>query len=258
MPKDFLAYDIEMRKVLSESLQRGQVTVKVSLVQEGVSPEIVKRQVQQLKLVKQLYEQVAKELDLDVKEALTLPFLLEQRKDFTVSDSEQKEDSLKVELLSTLKEALASYSKMKEVEGMALSIEIYKYLDAFKSMLSNIEKQAPEAGLLYKKKMLDRIQEVKAIDPQDEDRIMREVMIYAEKVDIEEEIIRLKSHIAQFEDLFSSKEKSVGRTMDFLLQEMNREVNTMCSKTDRGEISLNAVKMKSELEKIREQAQNIE
>ena len=258
MPKDFLAYDIEMRKVLSESLQRGQVTVKVSLVQEGVSPEIVKRHVQQLKLVKQLYQQVARELDLDAKEVLTLPFLLDQRKDFTAPDSEQKEDTLKDELLATLKEALASYMKMKEVEGRALSLEIYKYLDAFKSMLSSIEKMAPEASLLYKKKMLGRIQEIKVIDFQDEDRIMREVMIYAEKVDIEEEIIRLKSHIAQFEELFSSKEKSVGRTMDFLLQEMNREVNTMCSKTDMAELSLNAVKMKSELEKIREQAQNIE
>ena len=258
MPKDFLAYDIEMRKVLSESLHRGQVTVKVSLVQEGISPEIVKRQVQQLKLVKQLYQQVAKELDLDAKEELSLSFLLDQRKDFTAPDSDEKEGVLKLELLATLKEALASYMKMKEVEGSALSLEIYKYLDAFKSMLSNIEKLAPEASILYKKKMLDKIQEVKAIDPQDEDRIMREVMIYAEKVDIEEEIIRLKSHIAQFEELFSSKEKSVGRTMDFLLQEMNREVNTMCAKSDKTEISLNAVKMKSELEKIREQAQNIE
>jgi uncharacterized protein (TIGR00255 family) len=258
MPKDFLAYDIEMRKILSESLHRGQVTVKVSLLQEGISAEIVKRQVQQLKLVKQLYQQVAKELDLDATEELSLAFLLDQRKDFTAPDTDEKEGALKLELLATLKEALASYMKMKEVEGSALSIEIYKYLNAFKSMLSNIEKLAPEASILYKKKMLDRIQEVKAIDPQDEDRIMREVMIYAEKVDIEEEIIRLKSHIAQFEELFSSKEKSVGRTMDFLLQEMNREVNTMCAKSDKTEISLNAVKMKSELEKIREQAQNIE
>ncbi|MCX6991494.1 MAG: YicC family protein [Chlamydiae bacterium] len=258
MPKDFLAFDIDMRKVLAESLNRGQVTVKVSLVQEGISPEIVKRQVQQLRLVKQLYQQVAKELDLDAKEELTLSFLLEQRKDFTTPDSDEKEGTLKLELLATLKEALASYMKMKEVEGSALSLEIYKYLDTFKSMLTSIEKLAPEASILYKKKMLDRIQEVKEIDPQDEDRIMREVMIYAEKVDIEEEIIRLKSHIAQFEELFSSKEKSVGRTMDFLLQEMNREVNTMCAKSDKTEISLNAVKMKSELEKIREQAQNIE
>jgi len=258
MPKDFLVFDIEMRKVLSESLHRGQVTVKVSLVQEGISPEIVKRQVHQLKLVKQLYQEVAKELDLDAKEELSLSFLLDQRKDFTAPDSDEKEGVLKLELLATLKEALASYMKMKEVEGSALSLEIYKYLDAFKSMLSNIEKLAPEASILYKKKMLDRIQEVKAIDPQDEDRIMREVMIYGEKVDIEEEIIRLKCHIAQFEELFSSKEKSVGRTMDFLLQEMNREVNTMCAKSDKTEISLNAVKMKSELEKIREQAQNIE
>lgn len=258
LPKDFLVFDIEIRKLISTELQRGQVTVKISLVQEVVSPEIVKRQVEQLRLVKQLYQQVAKELDLDPKDAITLPFLLEQRQSFTINESEQKEDLVKAEALSIVKQALAAYMHMKEVEGKALATEILKYLETFKKMLLEIEKQAPEAAASYKKKLLDRIQEVKALEPQDEERILREVMIYAEKVDIEEEITRLKSHIAQFEQLFTSKEKSVGRTMDFLLQEMNREVNTMCAKSDKTEISLNAVRMKSELEKIREQAQNIE
>lgn len=258
LPKDFLAFDIEIRKLISAELQRGQVTVKISLVQEGVSPEIVKRQVEQLKLVKQLYQQVAEELDLDPKETITLPFLLEQRQSFTVNESEQKEDQVKTEALLVVKQALAAYMQMKEVEGKALATEILKYLETFKKMLTEIEKQAPEASAAYKKKLQDRIQEVKALDPQDDERILREVMIYAEKVDIEEEITRLKSHMAQFEQLFTSKEKSVGRTMDFLLQEMNREVNTMCAKSDKTEISLNAVRMKSELEKIREQAQNIE
>jgi uncharacterized protein (TIGR00255 family) len=125
-------------------------------------------------------------------------------------------------------------------------------------MLSQIETLAPAASLAYKKRLQDRISEVKDLTSQDDDRILREVMLYAEKIDIQEEIIRLKSHIDQFMKLFTSSEKSVGRTMDFLLQEMNREVNTMCSKSDLNELTLLAVKMKGELEKIREQAQNIE
>lgn len=258
LPRDFLAFDIELRKAVSAQIQRGQVTVKVALVQEGVSPDIVKRQVEQLKLVKQLYSEVAKELGLDTESVLSLPFLLEQKQSFAGNESEQKEDKLKEDLLLVMKEALLVYIHMKEVEGKALATEILKYLENFKKLLGEIEKNAPDASLAYKKKLLDKIAEVKALDTHDEERILREVMIYAEKVDIEEEITRLKSHIQQFEQLFSSKEKSVGRTMDFLLQEMNREVNTMCAKSDMIDISMHAVKMKSELEKIREQAQNIE
>ena len=253
-----MAFDIELRKAVSAQSQRGQVTVKVALVQEGVSPDIVKRQVEQLKLVKQLYSEVAKELGLDTESVLSLPFLLEQKQSFAGNESEQKEDKLKEDLLLVMKEALLVYIHMKEVEGKALATEILKYLENFKKLLGEIEKNAPDASLAYKKKLLDKIAEVKALDTHDEERILREVMIYAEKVDIEEEITRLKSHIQQFEQLFSSKEKSVGRTMDFLLQEMNREVNTMCAKSDMIDISMHAVKMKSELEKIREQAQNIE
>ena len=189
---------------------------------------------------------------------MNLPFLLEQKQAFAGNESEQKEDMLKEELLSVMKQALASYMQMKEIEGKALASEILKYLENFKKLLSEIEKHAPEASNAYKKKLLNKIAEVKALENQDEERILREVMIYAEKIDIQEEITRLKSHIQQFGQLFSSKEKSVGRTMDFLLQEMNREVNTMCAKSDMIEISLLAVQMKSELEKIREQAQNIE
>lgn len=258
LPRDFLVFDIELRKAVSAEIQRGQVTVKVALVQDGISPEIVKRQVDQLKLVKQLYSEIAKELGLDPESVLSLPFLLEQKQSFAGNESEQKEDKLKEDLLLVMKEALLVYIHMKEVEGKALATEILKYLENFKKLLAEIEKNAPDASNAYKKRLFDKIAEVKALDTHDEEKILREVMIYAEKVDIEEEITRLKSHIQQFEQLFSSKEKSVGRTMDFLLQEMNREVNTMCAKSDMIDISMHAVKMKSELEKIREQAQNIE
>ena len=93
---------------------------------------------------------------------------------------------------------------------------------------------------------------------EDQDRVLREAFFYAEKVDVSEEINRLKSHLTQFRSLLRSKEKVVGRTMDFLIQEMGREMNTIGAKSDDVELSFSILKMKSELEKIREQAQNVE
>ena len=201
---------------------------------------------------------MAKELDLDASEINTLSFLLDQRQSVTVSESDQEEDVYRKELFSVLEQAILQYMKMKEVEGQALSIQIDKCLAEIVSLLEEIKLKAPEASTLYKQRLFDRISEVKELHPQDEERVMKEVMIYAEKIDIQEEITRLASHIDQFKKLLSSKEKSVGKTMDFLIQEMNREMNTICSKSDLLELSLNAMKMKGELEKIREQVQNIE
>lgn len=258
LPRDLLVFDIEIRKFLSSYVQRGQVTVKVSLTAEAGSTELVHKHVEQLKLVKKLYTDVAKELDLDASEINTLSFLLDQRQSVTVSESDQEEDVYRKELFSVLEQAILQYMKMKEVEGQALSIQIDKCLAEIVSLLEEIKLKAPEASTLYKQRLFDRISEVKELHPQDEERVMKEVMIYAEKIDIQEEITRLASHIDQFKKLLSSKEKSVGKTMDFLIQEMNREMNTICSKSDLLELSLNAMKMKGELEKIREQVQNIE
>jgi uncharacterized protein (TIGR00255 family) len=258
LPKDFLVFDIEIRKFLSRELQRGQVSVKVNLVQEDLSNDLVNRQVKHLQMIKQLYEQVANELNLRKDEVHSLSFLLEQRQAFSTSDFEVKEGLYRKELFEVLQDAFIHFRQMKENEGKTLAIEMGKYVESMLSMLSQIETLAPAASLAYKKRLQDRISEVKDLTSQDDDRILREVMLYAEKIDIQEEIIRLKSHIDQFMKLFTSSEKSVGRTMDFLLQEMNREVNTMCSKSDLNELTLLAVKMKGELEKIREQAQNIE
>ncbi|MBM3207392.1 MAG: YicC family protein [Chlamydiae bacterium] len=258
LPRDYLMFDIDIRKVISSDIQRGQVTVKVSLVQDGITQETIKRQVEQLKSVKMFFESVAGDLGLDVSKELTLSFLMDQKNIINTSDLDQKEDLIKNDLISVVKEAFMMYMQMKEVEGKALSAEIARILQILKNNLFEIEKLAPQASEQYKKKLLDKIAEVKELDPSDQDKILREVMIYAEKIDISEEVARLNSHFDQFATFLSTKDKSIGRNMDFLLQEMNREINTICSKSDMHELSCIAVRMKGELEKIREQAQNIE
>ncbi|NBO24999.1 MAG: YicC family protein, partial [Chlamydiae bacterium] len=258
LPRDFLLYDIEVRKFLSSKIHRGQVTVKINFLQDEISQEMVQRLSSQLKQVKVFFEKVASELNLDVEKDLTLSFLLDQKNFVLSSDNLPKDDHLQVQLLQAVSEAFEKYKNMKEVEGSALALEIRKYLDNLMMYLSEIQALAPRARDNFKKRLLEKLQDFKQLDSLDEERVARETLIYSEKIDIEEEMARLKSHFNQFDALFSSSEKSIGRNMDFLLQEMNREVNTICSKSDLADLSHIAVRMKGELEKIREQVQNIE
>jgi uncharacterized protein (TIGR00255 family) len=258
LPRDYLLFDIDIRKIITSEIQRGQVTVKVSLVQDAITHESVLRQVDQLRSVKNFFQNVADQLGLDVSKELTLSFLMDQKSILNTSDLDQNANLIRQDLISVVKEAFMMYTQMKEVEGQALSTEILKILNNLNNQLEEIQQLAPLESELYKKKLLTRIAEVKELDHSDQERILREVMIYAEKVDISEEVTRLGSHFAQFSSYLSTKDKSIGRNMDFLLQEMNREINTICSKSDMYQLSCIAVKMKGELEKIREQVQNIE
>lgn len=129
-------------------------------------------------------------------------------------------------------------------------------LNELEKMIGSIEKHAPDATKRMKERLAEKMAEVFKGDM--DERLLREVALFAEKVDIAEEITRFHSHIAQFQALLSAKEGTVGRKMDFLIQEMVREVNTIGSKSMEAKISHLVVSMKSELEKIREQVQNIE
>ena len=153
--------------------------------------------------------------------------------------------------------ALDSLLKMREKEGKVLVVDIRKRLKIIQKTVDKIKKYTKSSLADYKVNFLNRIKELTESLKVDEGRIELEAAIFAEKTDVTEEIIRLKSHLIQFDDLLNSKE-SVGREMDFLTQEINREINTIGSKTNDIEITSLVVLVKSELEKIREQARNIE
>ncbi|GAG61450.1 unnamed protein product, partial [marine sediment metagenome] len=153
--------------------------------------------------------------------------------------------------------ALDSLLKMREREGKVLVADIRKRVKKIQKLIDKIEKYSKSSLLYYKNKFLNKIKDLIDGLNVDEGRIELEAAIFAEKTDITEEIIRLISHLIQFDDLLNSEE-SVGRKMDFLTQEINREVNTIGSKTNDIEVTSLVVLVKSELEKIREQARNIE
>lgn len=158
---------------------------------------------------------------------------------------------------SALSDALGKLGVMRQAEGEAIEVDLYNRLDALQGLANEIKAIAPQVVAQYHQRLSERLAELTrgvSIDPQ---RLAQEVAFYAERSDIAEEVTRLFSHLDQFRTLVRSTEPS-GRKMEFLVQEMNREVNTTGSKSQHPEISARVVAMKAELERIREQVQNVE
>jgi uncharacterized protein (TIGR00255 family) len=256
IPKDLFQFDLEIRKKIALLFKRGQITVKISLYPCESCCDLNQR-IQTLCFLKKEMEKACKEVGCATEE-ISFPFLYEEMKAFSSSALLIETEQVKEELMSGLEEALEACVKMKKAEGLALSEACENHIFDLKKFLHSIKEKVQGLEERYRKKILDKLQDFKEITAEDKDRVLREVFFYIEKSDITEEITRMFSHIEQFVKILSSEEPSVGRTMDFLIQEMGREVNTIASKSDDLEISYAALKMKGEIEKIREQAQNIE
>jgi uncharacterized protein (TIGR00255 family) len=256
LPRDFLRFDIEMRKHLSTFLERGQVTLRLNIeTAEGESGS-VSNEVDALKGLKNRWEKICRELRYDSK-VLDLPFLVSQMSS-TSTIGPQQEDLLRETLKGLITQALQSLMQMKCTEGEALASDIKARLKTLEEKLLLIEKKKELPLLHYKKKLEERFKEIASLSQEVEERIARELVMLAEKMDVTEEIVRLRAHIQQFYHHLASKEKSIGRTLDFLAQEMHREINTLGAKSSDSEIASWMIGMKSELDKIREQVQNIE
>lgn len=257
LPKDLLRFDIDVRKWLSKSLERGQITVRLSLQSEGVSGRLFSNYLAQLKSLKEGWEKIAEELSYNPQEVIDLPFLVNQLQTVQVGESEE-EEAIKTALKEGIESALADLMAMKETEGKALVFDIQKRLKTIEEAVTAVELKKEVPLVHYRKKLLERLKEIGHLDTEVEERVTREVLLLTEKMDVTEELVRMRSHIEQFRHHLRSSEKSIGRTLDFLTQEMQREINTLGSKSADSDLSLYVVKMKSELDKIREQVQNIE
>ncbi len=157
-----------------------------------------------------------------------------------------------------LKQGLAMLVKMRKREGSHMCKELCHRIDLLRKAVTKVRKQAPQVQQRYREQLVERVKSAGLADGEiDEERLLKEVIYFADRSDITEEISRLESHFQQFDDCLKSKEP-VGRTLDFLAQEMNREINTIGSKANDSDISREVVILKAELEKFREQAQNVE
>jgi uncharacterized protein (TIGR00255 family) len=155
-----------------------------------------------------------------------------------------------------VEEALQGLVKMKQSEGKALKKDLEGRLQGLGKWVAQVEAHTPDATKRMREKLKERMREVLEPGAELDERLLREVALFAERVDVTEEITRLRSHVSQFKELLS--QEGIGRKMDFLIQEMGREVNTIGSKSMEAKIAHLVVEMKSELEKMREQIQNIE
>jgi len=253
---NFQSLEIEqkMEKLIKDRVSRGKIDILVKVENYGLTEEkiilnedIADSYYKNLKTLKEKYK---------LKDEIGIDSILKFKDIFKIV---KEEEGAKIwpllEKATNL--ALDSLMKMREREGKVLAADIRKRGKKIQKLIDKIEKYSKSSPLDYKDKFLSKIKNLTDDLNVDEGRIELEAAIFAEKTDITEEITRLKSHLIQFDDLLNFEE-SVGRKMDFLTQEINREVNTIGSKTNDIKVTSLVVLVKSELEKVREQARNIE
>ena len=190
--------------------------------------------------------------DIQLRDLLAVPGVIEQSlQDFNMPEIEHA-------FIEAVEKALAAFQKMRQSEGMSMKADLALRLNYLKSIIDIIEPEAADIPEIQKAKILEKLKNAQLPVPGDDDRILREIIIYADKSDVTEEITRLRSHFQQVEGFLNEDGNAVGRSLDFLMQEMGREITTLGNKAAGCKISPLVVNFKTELEKIREQVQNIE
>ena len=258
IPANLLPLEMEIKKKINEHLIRGKIDITIR--RETYSGIEGSRLLEvNLPLVKNYYDLLIQLKDLfNLKEDITLDMMAGLKDVFIPLETLEDEITVLWEgLAGVLSNALAALIDMRQKEGEVLGQDLKARLYLINEHLDEIDARAPQIVLEYQKRLVARIRELMDGMVIDESRLSQEVAIMAEKSDITEEIVRFRSHIKQFFEMLKSPE-AMGRKVDFLIQEMNREVNTIGSKSNDAEISCHVIEIKSELAKLREQVQNLE
>lgn len=258
IPSEFARFDQEIKKWICEKVGRGQISVKLSVSYELTMPITIKPNLTLAKQVQNACIELGDELGLESISQLTAQMLIATKGIIHYDEKWEEEEAYLECIHEVIQEAIEKLLIMKKTEGEALAADIQKRLNHMKQGIEKIFLYSPEAVKKQKQKLKERLEEILPGRVENEERLLREICLYAEKVDITEEITRFHSHINQFEQILNSNEVSVGKTIEFLLQELNREVNTVGSKSSDINIAQTVIEIKSELEKIREQIQNVE
>lgn len=255
LPRLFSFAEDAVKQKVKEYVTRGKVDVFVSVgvSQTGDVRISLNRPVLEGYLA--AMQQIAS--DYDVKNDISVNSLSRLPDVFTVEKSEEDEDALKAGLVSVTDTALQAYNAMRLTEGAALEADLKAKAQTILALVEKVEQRSPATVAEYRARLEAKMREVLDSTTIDEARILTEAAIFADKVAVDEETVRLRSHLKQLETMLSS-EAPIGRKLDFLMQEMNREANTTGSKCNDIEIAGWVVEIKAELEKIREQMQNIE
>ena len=259
MPRKYSFAEEKIKAAAKEVMRRGKIEIGVSIDNFGKSETDVNLNLEVAKRYYDALTEPSQSFELSGDGQVPLSLLAGMTDVLTTVPAADDEEEFTRELMAALKEALEGISAMRTVEGEKLALDILKRADIIENTKNLIAERAPKIEREYKEKLKARITELLDGSVEvPEDRLALEAAIFADKANITEEIVRLGSHIDQLRTFINGDEETVGKKIDFLVQEMNREANTIGSKSNDMDITSWMLELKAEIEKIREQVQNIE
>ena len=255
MPKKLNFFETAIRTLLKSYVNRGKVDIFITYEDLSQTQVSVKYNAalaaEYMKYLKQMEEEFGLENDVRVSTLSRYPEV------FTMEEQSEDEEELWNGLKEALEGAFTQFVETRKTEGENLKKDIISKLDLLSEQIGFIEERSPQIVAEYRAKLEDKMKELLADTQIEESRIASEVILFADKICTDEEVVRLKSHISHMRNTLEEKDE-IGRKLDFIAQEMNREANTILSKANDIEVSDRAISLKTEIEKIREQIQNIE
>jgi uncharacterized protein (TIGR00255 family) len=256
-PGFMASLEVEAKKLVSGKISRGRVEITVRVDSDQCGPVSEKIEIN-MPLIRNYYEtlrEIKKELKL--KDGITLEMIAALKGGISTVESYLDVEEAKHALMVIMEEALQGLQQMREREGELLRADVEMRLGLIRRHMETVEAKAPEVPVCWRDKLAERLRDLTGGTGLDDMRLMQEVALMADKCDITEEIVRFASHLTQFGELLDGDD-AAGRKMDFLLQEMHREINTVGYKCADLAVARSVIEIKTELAKLREQAQNIE
>ena len=255
MPRAYVFAEDAIKTGVQKAISRGKVDVFVSIDTTAADVSVV---AVNEPLARSYYEALMQlKSTFSLEGEVTAMALAKFPDVLTVTRAEEDLETVAADICAVLEQALQAYNQMRAVEGERLAADISSRVATIESVVAKVEERSPQTVAEYRARLTNKMTEVLQSTTIDESRILTEAAIFADKVAVDEETVRLRSHIAQLRTMLAS-DQPVGRKLDFLIQEVNRECNTIGSKCNDLTIAQDVVNMKAEVEKIREQVQNIE
>lgn len=255
LPKKLAMFEANIRNIMKEYASRGKIDIYVSY--EDLSETAVSLHYNQA--MAEEYMQVFKKMqeDFNIETKITAEALAKYPEVVTIEEVQQDEEVWWELLEAALRQAAEKFVETRTIEGANLKRDLLGKLDQMAADVAFIEERSPQIIAEYRSKLEEKVKEFLEDSTIEENRIAAEVTLYADKITVDEEIVRLQSHISSMTDVLESDE-SIGRKLDFMAQEMNREANTILSKSSDVDLADHAIELKTNVEKVREQIQNIE
>ena len=255
LPRMLSFAEESVKQAVKNTISRGKVDVYITVRSEGASDVKVSLNASMVEGYLTAMKQMV--ADYGVQDDISVSVISRMPEVFTVEKPEVDEEQLLSDLMGVVAKALASYDAMRAAEGKALENDLRSRGNTILELVSQVEAGNGQTVIDYRTRLYNKLKEVLANTSIDESRILTEAAIFADKVAVDEETVRLRSHLEQMNNMLTGG-GAIGRKLDFLLQEMNRESNTIGSKCTDVKLARIVVDIKAELEKIREQTQNIE